>query len=103
MDTKHIAPEISPGYPYKRRLYPAWQEIWTLLAESGSEYQDGKALSAQVAPKFGLAPATLQGILSRAALAGLLDAEPGQVGIKIKRGDQEIPTYRMRTHYRIRR
>lgn len=88
-----VAPEITPGYPYKRRLYPAWQEVWDRLREADGSL-DGRELSDQVAPAHGLEPATLVGVLSRAAAAGLLERE--QRPVRSTRG------VRSRTFYRIK-
>lgn len=60
------------GYPSRgAAIGPAWQEMWDLLVASDGPL-DGKALSAEVAERHSLAPATLEGILRRAAVAGFL-------------------------------
>lgn len=88
------APDIKPGYPSKgKRLGPAWRDLWSALADSG-DYQDGRALATPIAIRHDLAPATLVAVLSRAALAGLLEKEGRNV--ISGRGN------RKRTHYRIK-
>lgn len=85
------APDITPGYPSKgEKVGPAWNEIYAALRSP--DYQDGRALADEIAPKHGLAPGTLVAILSRAAQKGLLDKEGRMV--PGRRGP------RTRTHYR---
>ena len=87
------APEIAPGYPYRRRVFPAWQEMWDALSAS-SDFLDGRELAAEMAEKHGLQDTTLVGVLSRAASAGLLDTEQRPV-----EGTRGI---RPRTFYKIK-
>lgn len=101
------APEIYPGYPYKRRLWPAWQAMWDGLVKAGPTYQDGTVLARQVAGEHGLAAATMQAILTRAAAAGLLDRESREVPVDVVRKRPSgstftIPGRRKRTFYRIK-
>jgi hypothetical protein len=88
------APEITPGYPYKRRLFPAWQEMWDLMRANPSEFLDGRVLAEEVAPRHDVVPATLTGVISRAARAGLLEVQKKDV--LSGRG------LRARSHYRIK-
>lgn len=91
------APEIHPGYPYKRRLFPAWQAAWDKLRDamlSGNEALDGRVLADEVAPEHGLTPQTLVGVFSRAAAAGLLERELRPV--------ESTRGVRHRTFYRIK-
>lgn len=77
METKRTptAPDITPGYPSKgKKLGPAWDAMWQKLTESG-EFIEGRELAEEVAPGFGLEPATLVALISRAAQAGLLDKD----------------------------
>ncbi len=87
------APDITPGYPSKgAKVGPAWNEAYNAL-RTANDFQDGRALANEIAPRHDLDPATLIAILSRAALAGLLDKEPRPVASR--RGN------RNRTHYRV--
>jgi hypothetical protein len=99
MKTQTDAPDIpnpaypKGGYPTKgAKLGPAWRDIWKRLAKDGG-FLDGRELSDAVAPKHDLAPATLVGLMGRAAAAGILAKE--QRPVQSKRGT------RMRTFYRI--
>lgn len=92
MTTKTV-PDITPGYPSKgAALGPAWAQIWRALSRS-EDALDGRELAAQVAPRHGLAPATLVALISRAAKADLLTREPRAVTTGRGR--------RTRTFYRI--
>ncbi len=72
-------PNQTRGYPSgSRRLGPAWNEMWAAIS-TATDAVEGNTLAAEVAPKYGLAPATLIGLLSRAASAGLLQSESRQV------------------------
>lgn len=106
MDTTDKAPEIYPGYPYKRRVYPAWQEIWDQLRLAGREYRDGTVVAKEIAERHGLTPATLTAVMSRAATVGLLDRELRVVPTTIHRvRDGKVIAKeggRARTHYRIK-
>lgn len=107
MSIERDAPEIYQGYPYKRRLWPAWQKAWDMLRASGPEYQDGTLIARAAAEEAGLAPATMQAILTRAAAAGLLARESRVVPIQVKRKRRDGSTYavsssRVRSFYRIR-
>lgn len=92
------APDLTPGYPSKgRKLGPAWSVIWTELQHAALQddpFQEGREMADRIAPDYGLAPATLVALLSRAARAGLLDVTSRPV--HATRG------YRMRTFYRAR-
>ena len=91
--TMQTAPDITPGYPSKgEKVGPAWNEIYAALV-AANDFQDGRTLANEIAPRHDLNPATLIAILSRAALAGLLDKQPRPVASK--RG------MRNRTHYRV--
>lgn len=103
MDTKNVAPEIAPGYPYKRRVFPAWQEAWDRLAAGGAEYQDGTVLSDEIAPRYGLAPSTLRNVLRAAQHAGLLDWTERPVRMEMRRHGAVIASKRARAHYRIKK
>lgn len=99
------APEIYPGYPYRRRVFPAWQAAWDLMRQGGDEYQDGKTLAGRVAARHGLAPGTMQAVLTRAANAGLLERETRAVKICMRSGDgpdRLHDSVRKRTFYRIK-
>ncbi len=107
MTTKLItaeAPEISEGYPYKRRVFPAWQDMWDRLRAS-QDALDGRLLAEAVAPEHDLSADTLWAVLSRAAAAGLLTRESRAVAITVNRtikGEaREIQSTRARTFYRI--
>lgn len=92
MTTATTAPDLTPGYPSKgRKLGPAWVDIWRALSTS-ENHMDGRELAEVVAPSYGLAPATLVALMSRAAKAGLLTTEKHTV--TGTRGN------RVRTHYR---
>lgn len=95
-------PGQDTGYPSKgKKLGPAWQQIWDRLRMS-SDAVDGKELADAVAPDYDLAPATLVGLLSRAALAGVLDKEHRSVQTTITRKGKTTPATRTRTFYRIK-
>lgn len=83
------------GYPATTGpLGKAWAEIWNAL-EDAPDHLDGRALADKVAPKYGLVPATLVAVLSRAAHVGLLEKEARNVSS----GERGM---RKRTHYRIK-
>jgi hypothetical protein len=90
------APEISPGYPYKRRLFPAWQEAWSIMRSKPRTFVDGRELAERSAEASDVYATTMVGVLSRAANAGLLEREYRDV-----RG--ESGKLRKRTFYRIAR
>lgn len=90
------APEISKGYPYKRRLFPAWQEAWTIMRAKPRTFVDGRDLAERSAEASDVYATTMVGVLSRAANAGLLEREYREV-----RG--ESGKLRKRTFYRIAR
>jgi DNA-binding MarR family transcriptional regulator len=95
MTTKSV-PDISPGYPSNgAKLGPAWAAVWRALDRKGEDYTDGRELAAKVADRYDLKPSTLVAVLSRAALAGLLDKE----GRPVTTGRGQ----RIRTFYRIHR
>ena len=105
METVIGVPDISPGYPSKgKKLGPAWSTMWTVLAESGTEFQDGKELAIETAKRYKLVPATLQAVLARAAVAGLLDREIRPVGTSVRKAGARAvyAGYRSRVHYRIK-
>jgi hypothetical protein len=56
------------------KLGAAWADIWARLKRA-AEPLEGKALADAVAPAYGLQAATLTGMLSRAAGAGMLTSE----------------------------
>lgn len=73
------APMIADNYPHPD--YPigrAWIACWKAI-EKSTEPVDGNELAAKIAPKHDLVPATLIGVLSRAAKAGLLTRVPQKV------------------------
>lgn len=96
MATK-TAPDLTPGYPSDgKKLGPAWTALWAELTKAHRRkdtFMEGRALADEVAPDYGLEPATLVALLSRAAKAGLLVREPRPV--VSGRG------VRNRTHYAI--
>lgn len=95
--TNLTAPDLTPGYPSNgAKLGPAWRAVWTELDKASrtqDPFLDGRELADTVAPDYGLAPATLVALLSRAAKAGLLNKESRSV--VSARGN------RNRTHYRV--
>lgn len=106
MTTEDIAPEIYPGYPYKRRLFAPWQEMWDSLREAGAEPLDGVALARAVAERHHVAPATLQGILSRGVRHGILVSELRDVDVEVLRmeddgSERTVMSTRRRAHYWI--
>lgn len=63
------------NYPYSHpRIRDAWNAAWLAMTVSGDKV-DGPALAKQLADTYGLSPATIQGVLARAAKAGLLEQE----------------------------
>jgi hypothetical protein len=112
METTEQAPEIYPGYPYKRRVFPAWQAMWDMMRASG-DYLQGRAMAEAVAEEFAaderrLSPQTLTHVLARAAKAGLLDVTFVETAIDVTRTDKPtgrtstFPSTREYAHYRIR-
>jgi hypothetical protein len=95
--TDTTAPDLTPGYPSNgTKLGPAWRAVWAELdkaSQTTDPFLDGRVLADNVAPDYGLSPATLVALLSRAAKAGLLNKEARPV--ESPRG------YRMRTHYKV--
>jgi len=91
------APDLSPGYPSNgAKLGPAWRATWDQLDKASrtqDPFLDGRDLAAEVAPDYGLAPATLVALLSRAAKAGLLNKEIRPV--------ESTRGHRNRTFYRV--
>jgi hypothetical protein len=91
--TNLTAPDITPGYPSKgRKLGPAWVSIWQQLSQA-EDALDGRELAEDISGQHDLAPATLVGLIQRAAQAGILNREPREVASG--RGP------RTRTFYRI--
>jgi hypothetical protein len=107
MNTTEKAPEIYPGYPYRRRVFPAWQEMWDRMRAS-PEPVEGRALATSVAEDHGLATQTLTHVLARAAKAGLLETVMVDTAIEVTRTDKAsgrtstFPTRRVYAHYRIK-
>lgn len=95
--TNLTAPDLTPGYPSNgTKLGPAWRALWAELDKASrtpDPFLDGRDLADNVAPDYGLAPATLVALLSRAAKAGLLN--------KTSRPVESARGYRMRTHYKV--
>ena len=106
MSVTEKAPEIYPGYPYKRRVFPAWQEMWDRM-RAYSAPMEGRALAEGVAGDHGLSAQTLTHVLARAAKAGLLEATMVHTPIEVTRTDKgtgrtsTFPTTRVYAHYRI--
>ncbi len=91
--TRTTPPMIAENYPHPD--YPlgrAWIACYRAI-EKSAEPVDGNELAAKIAPKHELVPATLIGLLSRAAKAGLLVRVPTVV--QGKRGP------RTRTFYTV--
>jgi hypothetical protein len=83
-------------YSPKGRVGRAWAHAWKVLNDhkaAGPGYVDGNDLAAEAADSEGLATATMVGVLTRAATAGLL--EKSHVITDGTRGP------RKRTQYRI--
>jgi hypothetical protein len=95
------APDLTPGYPSKGpKLGPAWSAVWAELAKAARRkdpYVDGRVLAESLAAEFELDPATLVGMLSRFAKAGILDRQPRKVTVQILHRSGK----RTRTFYRI--
>ena len=90
------APLIDPENNYPSPDYQvgrAWVDVWARLQES-TDALDGRVLADEIAPVHDLVPATIVGVLSRAATAGLLTKEGRTV--LTGRGT------RVRTFYRIK-
>jgi hypothetical protein len=109
MNTTEQAPEIHPGYPYKRRVFPAWQQMWDILRDAApTSTVQGRSLAEFVAAKHGLSVQTLTHVLARAATAGLLDVTFVETAIDVTRTDKPtgrtstFPSKRVYAHYRIR-
>ena len=103
MDTMEV-PDITPGYPSKgKKLGPAWRAMWECLAASGTDFTDGKALATEVAKKHKLVPATLQAVLARAAVAGLLESDRLFVSATVRHpvSRKQYEGHRVRVHYRV--
>jgi len=100
----NTAPDLTPGYPSKgTKLGPAWNEAWTELKRAqrrNDPYVDGRTLADNIAPKHDLSPATLVAVLQRAARNGLLVRESRRVAINLL-GDENRPSVRTRTHYKV--
>ena len=107
METTEQAPEIYPGYPYKRRVFPAWQAMWNKLRAS-TEAMQGRALAEAVAGEHGLSVHTLTHVLARAATAGLLDVTFVPTKMDVERANKatgrvvHFSTTREYAHYRIK-
>lgn len=107
MNTTEQAPEIHPGYPYKRRVFPAWQQMWDEMRRADEPIQ-GRALADTVARDHGLSVQTLTHVLARAATAGLLDVTFVETAIDVTRTDKPtgrtstFPSKRVYAHYRIK-
>lgn len=87
-------PDLTPGYPSKgTKVGPAWTEAWSRMSDRAGEWLDGRELVEDIAPKHGLSPLTLRGILFRAAAKGLIQSEPRKVSTP--RGP------RVRTQFRV--
>lgn len=91
------APDFTPGYPSKgKKLGPAWQALWdklTIARQNTDQYIDGHVLADEIGPDYGLEPASVVVLLSRAAKHGVLE-----------RDHRDVLTHRgkrTRTHYRI--
>lgn len=106
MNTTEQAPEIYPGYPYKRRVFPAWQAMWDTMRTAKAPIE-GRALAEGVASDHGLSAQTLISVLARAAKAGLLEVSMVATAIEVTRTDKlsgitsTFPTSRVYAHYRI--
>jgi len=91
------APDLTPGYPSRgAKIGPAWTEAWRELSEAQGEWLDGQSLWRTIAPRHGLSPETLRGLLFRMA---------GPTG-PLERDSQKVRTgkgLRSRTHFRIRK
>lgn len=69
---KTDAPNISGTYPLAgERIGPAWREVWAMLSRTA--WVDGADLAYSLAPRYGLQPKTVKGLLNQARTAGLLD------------------------------
>ena len=78
------APDLSPGYPSKgTKLGPAWSETWARMSEREGEWFDGRTLTEEIAPKHGLSPLTMRGLLFRMAAGGVIESEPKKVKTKM--------------------
>lgn len=100
--TTTLAPDLTPGYPSKGpKLGPAWNAVWAELVRAhkrkNDTYVDGRVLAGKFAPDYGLAPATLVALLSRAALAGLIERDARVVTVDTTRGTSK----KTRNHYSI--
>lgn len=106
MTVTEQAPEIYPGYPYKRRVFPAWQQMWDQL-RAAQDYVEGRTLARTVGEEHNLATQTLTAVLARAAAAGLLETKPVTTDIGVTRTDSKtnrtstFSSTRVYTHYRI--
>jgi hypothetical protein len=96
--TTKTAPDLTPGYPSKgAKLGPAWEAVWAELTKAARRkdpFVEGRDLAQRFASDYGLAPSTLVAVLSRAAKAKLLVADPRPV--QTNRG------VRNRNHYKIK-
>lgn len=106
MTVTEQAPEIYPGYPYKRRVFPAWQQMWNVLRQADGPVE-GRSLAEEVAADHGLSTQTLAAVLARAAKAGLLTTSMVETTIEVTRQIQSRPapstfsTRRSYAHYQI--
>lgn len=75
------------------RLGRAWAHAWRQLQQNQDVWVDGNELADVSAESEGLAAATMIGVLTRAATAGLLERQ--HITVQGDRGP------RKRTHYRI--
>lgn len=57
------------------RVGKAWQAAWALMVAKGAEFTDANELAAESANTQGLSPATMMGVLSRQAKAGVLERD----------------------------
>lgn len=86
-------PERVTTYSPRGRVGRAWAYAWTALTAAGDSWLDGNDLAAESAATEDLADATMVGVLTRAATAGIL--ERTHVVTDGQRGP------RKRTQYRI--
>lgn len=86
-------PERVSHYSPKGRVGKAWAYAWAELDANRDIFLDGNDLATRSAETEGLSPATMVGVLSRAAKAGLLER-----GYEVVVGDRGPRT---RTQYRI--
>lgn len=107
MTTEIKAPDFTPGYPSRgKKLGPAWQDIYSQLAQNPSVSHDGQVLTGAAADKHDLSMQTLRVLMSRAARYGVLlrEQKPAQSHVvRTSKGGKRtsFTATRMHTHYRI--